>query len=603
MSYWKNKDEESIEQTSVSIPSVNGLSYNAGQRIDIVVPNSVDLFDGRASYLKADVLIQNNTARHTRLQLDPVLGGQVLIKNIRIFGMNTLLEEISGYNGKVNIEYSYDSDNSLRNMRALKEGCLTPIPDCRGTKGTSISNLINHKYNPYYKAKVEVTQTVNWDNTDFISAKLCLPLHTGIFADSLQAFPNHLFGENGIRIEIDLEDSDVVIKQLDSVNRNRKIKQNPIFHGVTFAGGDWANDDTATEYIYLTADNNITEAGNVPFVVGEFINFCNVDDETQTSSLQIDAGPNTKEHPQILEIDYDNNFVRLKLNKVFRNPATANESRTIKQNTFAVYSTTIDSGTYQTDDDITKIIDPQTSFDVKYTVSNVELIIARLGLTDSQKAQVNKDMRDGGSMELDILSVTNYRHSLLKENRVATINLPISNTRAKSMIILNCDSTFYNSAQKIGCINTYVVTKRVAGVPALSRDGMVRSNQTSYSGCINNLTNYQMNISDTLTPSRPVDVSRCNKGYGISAQKITEDDKGLLQSRIVPRSFKCFNENFIISRAYALNDGVTNLNNRTNQIQLNYNETSEPEVNLLINAYCFHIRRIVVTGNDVRVEL
>ena len=53
-----------------------------------------------------------------------------------------------------------------------------------------------------------------WDNTDFLKAKCCLPLHTGIFADSIQAFPNFLF-QNGLRVEIDLEEAPKVIKQLD----------------------------------------------------------------------------------------------------------------------------------------------------------------------------------------------------------------------------------------------------------------------------------------------------------------------------------------------------------------------------------------------------
>jgi hypothetical protein len=42
-------------------------------------------------------------------------------------------------------------------------------------------------------------------------------------------------------------------------------------------------------------------------------------------------------------------------------------------------------------------------------------------------------MREGGSIEIDIPSVTNYKHSLLASNRNATVNLAISNTRVKSM--------------------------------------------------------------------------------------------------------------------------------------------------------------------------
>ena len=59
------------------------------------------------------------------------------------------------------------------------------------------------------------------------------------------------------------------------------------------------------------------------------------------------------------------------------------------------------------------------------------------------------DTRGDGAMELDIVSATNYKHSMLASNRQATINLPISNTRAKSMVIVPTDMSVYNSAQLI----------------------------------------------------------------------------------------------------------------------------------------------------------
>ena len=246
MSYWNNGEEPSVKQTQTSIPSTNGLSYSGGQRIDIHVPNTIELFSGKDSYLQFNVKLAppaDGIDIATRLQLDPKLGGQSLIKNIRIYEngrSGKLLEEITDYNCKVGVQYSYDTDDSLKSMRALKEGCLTAVPDNRGTLGTSISNLINTKYNPYYKPKTIDPSLVGGQGgefgaADFLDVKCCLPLHTGIFADALQAFPNFLF-ENGLRLELDLEEAPRVVKQLDSVSRFRRLAQNPVFYGIDVNG-------------------------------------------------------------------------------------------------------------------------------------------------------------------------------------------------------------------------------------------------------------------------------------------------------------------------------------------------------------------------------
>ena len=51
MSYWRNEELESVKQTQRAITSRNGLSYSGGQRVELVVPSNIKLFDGRKSYL------------------------------------------------------------------------------------------------------------------------------------------------------------------------------------------------------------------------------------------------------------------------------------------------------------------------------------------------------------------------------------------------------------------------------------------------------------------------------------------------------------------------------------------------------------------------
>ena len=95
----------------------------------------------------------------------------------------------------------------------------------------------------------------------------------------------------------------------------------------------------------------------------------------------------------------------------------------------------------------------------------------------------------------------------------------------------------------------------------------------------------------------------------ISAQPLIELEKALNQAGIVPRSFVDYNRNFLIGRAYALNDGVANLNNKSNQLQLFYNESTvagvdrPPTRNKLLYVFMFHLRRISIKGDAVTVSL
>lgn len=605
MSYWNNGEEPSVKQTQTSIPSTNGLSYSGGQRIDLHIPSTIELFDGRHSYLQFSVKLAppaDGVDIATRLQLDPKLGGQSLLKNIRIYengASGKLLEEISEYNCKVGVQYSYDTDDSLKAMRALKEGCLTDCPDNRGTLGTSISNLINTKFNPYYKPKTIDPSLIGGQGgefgaADFLDVKCCLPLHTGIFADALQAFPNFLF-ENGLRIEIDLEEAPRVVKQLDSVNRHRRLAQNPVFYGIDVNGTDWANNNANTTEIYLDVDNNITSVGNCPFVVGERIGIVDITDPTNIANFEENAVGNAPAYPVINQIDTNAGYVRLTLDQAYRNPV-GSINITTGQN-FVLYSTCIDSLV------LAPALPARPSFDCTYEVSDVELVIQSLELDASEKSKMMSELREGGAMEFDCLSATNYKHSLLAGNRQATINLPISNTRAKAMIVVPTDATYYTSSQLVGSIGTYIEEQADGANVNNVHDALLNSAQSGYGGIIDQLTEYQFNIDDKLTPSRPVNVSKAILGRGVSAQQLNELDKALNVSRIVPRSFADFNRNFCISRAYALGDGVSNLQNRTNQLQLSYNEATPPAKDKMLNCFVFHLRRIVVRNNNVDVLL
>ena len=102
-SYWRNDDKIKVSQTQVSVPSTNGLSYTStagqsGRRVDFEMPPTIKFMDGKNSYLQLDIKVGLPAGLPpTRLHLDPFIGGQSVVKNLRIYSGNraVLLEEIS----------------------------------------------------------------------------------------------------------------------------------------------------------------------------------------------------------------------------------------------------------------------------------------------------------------------------------------------------------------------------------------------------------------------------------------------------------------------------------------------------------------------------
>jgi len=609
-SFWRNDDKIKVSQTQVSIPSTNGLSYSgtagqSGRRVDFEIPSTVKFLDGKNSYLQFDIKIGIPAAEvPTRLHLDPFIGGQSVVKNIRIYSGNraVLLEEISDYNAKVQMQYSYDQDDSMRKLRALKEGSLIGTVENRGTLGTSVSNNIDLSSNPYYKPVGTVPATRDWGTTDdFLTAKLTLPIHTGLFADGgNKIFP--VLMTDGLFIEIDLEDPARYLKQLDSVNRHRRMKQNPVFHGVDKDGLALAiNNATNRSEIFLGKQNNMNSVENCPFVKGERIGICKIDDPKSECALTLTA-TGAQGFPKIVNIEENvDGYVRITCEQ-FQNSNTGTGLEATSNN-FILFSAALDTRRLEADDLTTQLIAKTTSYPATTEISNCAIVCQQVGLDPQYEAGMMKRMRDGGSIEIDIPSVTNYKHSLLKTNRNATINLAVSNTRAKSMIVMPTDANTLNVADLIAG------TSSVYEEETTAMDGRLHSIRSGQAGIIDRLTSYQMVVDDKLVPSRPIVVSKINKGKSIAAQPLIELEKALNQAGIVPRSFVDYNRNFLIGRAYALNDGVANLNNRSNQLQLFYGETTAagvdqaPEHDKLLFCFLFHIRRVSIKGDSVKVSL
>ena len=209
-SFWKSDPKMPIGQSSISVPSLNDLDYSPGQKITILVPKTVGFFAPEQTYLKARLELNTtigDAPYNTLLQLNPEIGGQALIKTLRVLSGNnsTILEEVENYNTMVQLKYDYDSNNDILSKRALTEGCSNTPSTCRSNVLVPETGRDDLVTNPAFESSTSSTHGVKKTNR---SIYLTLPIRSGLLSGS-KIFPCLL--TDGLRIEIILEDAARVI--------------------------------------------------------------------------------------------------------------------------------------------------------------------------------------------------------------------------------------------------------------------------------------------------------------------------------------------------------------------------------------------------------
>ena len=574
-SYWSVDDTMRIGKKYVSIPSENGLEYNENQKVQIYVDPSTKYMDGHDSYLEFDFKIDKPAGSiPTRLVLDQ-LGGNALIKNIRIYDGTRaqLLEEIDSYSSLCSVRYDYDADDSIRNYRSLREGSGAHNIANRGTRGTTKSLMANTINSPYNR-ELSGNQTAVSDPG--IKAKLCIPLQTGIFAHNEHIFP--VMMTNGLYLEIDLAPASEVVKQLDSVLGRVRTRLNPFFHslnGSLDAPDDWASNASTYDTFYVAHDNNLSGADAVsrfPFLVGETFEFANKDLASTTSNI---SGTMT-----ISEINLSSNgLIEVVLDTARSNNASG--AFPITSENFVMSSTAVKNA---------------TSYNVNYTVSNVNLVVAQVELDPGYERGMIQKVREGKAIEIDILSATNYKNSILATDRQTTFQVYSQNSRAKSLLVIPQDATVYTAQQAISGNGTYLIKE-----DGDDDDTLLCSTRSGYTGICDELKDFQYQIDGRLVPSRPVDVSKIATGNSIDAFWCYEMEKCLDNAGIVPRSFRAFQENFVFGRGFGVNNGAMDLRGKDLAVIVKYTGSASPSKPKLFNSFIIHVRRFMIRDGGVEV--
>tara|TARA_R110002096_G_scaffold172144_1_gene345677 strand:- start:6784 stop:8571 length:1788 start_codon:yes stop_codon:yes gene_type:complete len=591
-SFFKSADKIQVGQTEVSIPAENGLNYQAGGRIDMYIPPTSKFIDLSQTKLKMNVSLAIPTVTDangaTRVQLDAETGLHSLIRSVRIFsGRKTaLLEEIEGYDILTALRFDYETNENFRGKRALTEGATNYDPACRGTLGSLKSQQANCISNPYFTKVPTVNPTLSTSFTansdyDFHVATGELHLNTGLFRNEA-VFPALL--TDGIFIEILLQDSRRVFRTLDTVNRNRHLSLCPVFHstngsdGQSDDSGSWQNGSAISSF-FTTRDNNQTSTQVCPFVVGEKITFACGKAGSISASTNASIGRIT----QIEQVTGDTVG-----NSKTKYTLAANVSNTTGEtlgDTTARYH--VVSANLEGNANI-------TNYTPTYTVSDVELIVKQIEVPQGYEASMMGMMKEGGTINYDYRSFTNYRYSQLQSDNVANIRLPLIESRATAILCVPTDATTYSSIRSMSASDTYIEYDD-------SLDFRTRSSRNGLVGICDELTDYQFIYDGRINPSRRVDTSKIASKTSISQQWCIEAEKALAMSDIEPLSFMKFRSNFFIGRALALGkNSVYDTRGKDFNLQVEYTGTAQTKPKLW-NNYVSHIRRLEIKNGGLSV--
>ncbi len=580
-SFFVADNKINIAQESIGIPSNNGLNYKPGGVIELKVdPQQVKFFQPLNSYLQFDVKLQmpsDTNGQVCRLMLDSHIGAHSLIKEIRIYDgtNNALLEEIVGYNVNTMVKYDYHSNETLRQKRALTEGAGGRQAP-HGQLGTSQSHQ-NCPKNPYatYPSDDSFGTGDQFKNASMTNAKVCLSLNTGIFQND-KVFPCML--TNGLRVSILLEDAVRVCRQQEGTMLMRKTKLNPVLHSENgcLTTGEWKK-DTAFTTIYLTQDNGYWGLENFPFVVGESLAFY----ETNPTATALGELPLTGANPIIESVEFDATTKLLKLTT----------------SSFTIDGVDMETNANASTFLISKSVAQPTTFEPDYTISNVELFLQKVDMGAQYEADMMRRMKEGGTINYDFLSTTNYRYSQLAGDIVANIQLPIENRRMKSILCVPTDSTVYTGKQQLQASGTYLEDKDLGNNYFLGQD------RCGLAGISDNIQSYQFLYDGRLQPSRLVNCAKTSSQNSVSQQHLIELEKALTGANISGQSLLEFNRNFVIGRSVAVQNGIYDGRNRQFSLQVNYTGASAPTKNKLWNNFVHHIRRLIISGDSIQVEL
>lgn len=581
-SYWKVGDKINIGQTDIEISCEGGKEYKENQTIGIYIPPSVKFFSGKDSVLQFDLKLATNEL--SKVCLDGVIGAHSLFSRVACYAGNRsqLLEELTEYPSFVNVKYSYDTSDALRNKRAMTEGCGTWSPQSQGTMGTNKSIQSDTIFSPFFENKNKgkaPTETID-AACEFLTARITMPLHMGCWANSTKAFPNLL--TNGLYLELTCAQNRSVIKVLDQTTIYRKLSYAPVFESTNGNADEW-NSGSNLDHLYTSNDNGQLHPESSPFQVGETIGLWdrqNNAEATFSGALVISS----------IEAGDASNKQSIKYNFATARQPTATLAAGGKR--YVLYSKT-----------------RTAAFAPSYTISNPKMVVRALDMGDQYTSGMLSKMKQGGMIMFDLPSIACSLQSVGANEVQATIPIVCEHAKARSVICMGTDSKPYSAKDSADSANTFLINDTEPNALSATEGKRNYSQQSGYSGIGDNLTSYSFIIDQKQTPSRRVDTSKTTStGAGIDQNHLIELEKSLQQSHgCVPRSFVNYQNNFLIGRALTLDSNtIYDGRNKDMRLNLRYEDALSTgraaRKEKLWKIFISHIKTIMIKGDSIMVE-
>jgi len=569
MSFFASNEKQALEQKSLTFNSINGLNYTENGKIVIEIPGETcQFFDPEQSYLRFNATINTNSPdKNYLIQVDPYLGAQILIKDIRVYNLQgVLLEELVDVNTLTNLMEAYSDTSNNQNKAGLTTGQVLYNPEQRTWAPNNVrieqSRETNSQYNPWFTKSATGQTTYN-------TVPICLKLPSAIFS-SKRIWANETFG--GLRIELICSENKDCFKLLRNASPGGMLKVAqpdaessyylPVLDHVGALGQATGFDGGAgkqTQIFLGWKNNQNVNQLRCPFCVGEEIRIAESAAAfiggtiTAIDYIEIAAGP-----PSVKQI-------RITVDTI--GPPTVN----IPAGT-PIYSVGFNNR--------------GAGKDPTFLISDVNMVIQQIMPEPSYISAMQKAMKENGGLVYKCHSWANYRHSVGPNENTATANLNILQQKAIALMvgpIKQGGVTVASSAVEYGGYRT-----NVSGVM-----DTVSSLQYFYGGGEGGAR---------FQPDRAIDTKKVSDETleVFNGSYLCELEKSLAFFG-VPSSHTMLNikKNMVYPRALALMSQVVNLSDSDFQIIVNY---SAPTVSKLLHCWIAGVREFKATSGGVVVS-
>tara|TARA_Y100000004_G_scaffold95849_1_gene107317 strand:+ start:1855 stop:3471 length:1617 start_codon:yes stop_codon:yes gene_type:complete len=522
-----NKQQE-ITTSWIEVESLNGKEFTeTSGKIDIYIPPNIKYLDPAQSYLSFDLEVENSDGTPIKLNRQ---GASALFRSIRIYSAGAsakLLEEIDNYSTYVDVLYQY----TLNLIGDKDKKSVTELVDTWNVKNEALQENTYPQFLNSYGSTANGVGTFNSAKTS-VKQRIQLPLHTGIFRKS-EVFANALF--NGIRIEIQLRSTkDAFITPLNC--RDNVLYGSDYYPKASGTIGTGAF--TAGTFSLLNDKSKGIDAVNVgvsccPFSVGQSLSVFSADGTTSGQAL---GG-------SVSSVVCDGTNISL------------------------VYAG--GTGTFGTSLDTPLLRPTPTTIAGTYKISNLSMVVCEITPPSSWENQLINMASGNTGYNYDIITPTNYMDSIQSGNTAIVSQIPVVNTRIKS--ILSCP------------------------VPTATASFITNTQSPQY----DRFVDYQYFYLNQNQPNELVPLGR----YANSLPEqihLDQVSKAIEGCEYKVQNLRNFVDCFFIGRGLSYGKGTLNLESR--DLMLKVNTTANGlQNNTLFNHYVVSLRRLRVSNGDLEV--